>query len=124
MNHILQHTTVYEKPEPSRRLISSLIGLGMLSAEGAVHRIQRRVALPAFSAQAMRALVPLVFGKAAQLREKWVREIKEAGAGEREGGEKGRGHVMNVAKWASRATFDVMGSAGACCAGTHETAGS
>ena len=111
MNHILQHTTVYEKPEPSRRLISSLIGLGMLSAEGAVHRTQRRVAMPAFSAQAMRALVPLVFGKAAQLREKWVREIKEACAGE--GGEKG--HVMNVAKWASRATFDVMGSAGACC---------
>ncbi|KAJ3558398.1 hypothetical protein NM688_g949 [Phlebia brevispora] len=106
MNHILQHTTVYEKPWPSRRLISNLIGVGMLSAEGQVHKRQRRVALPAFSAQTMRALVPLVFNKATELRNKWTSIIREAGLKE------GQSHLINVCSWASRATFDVMGSAG------------
>lgn len=106
MNHILQHTTVYEKPWPSRKLISNLIGVGMLSAEGQVHKRQRRVALPAFSVQAMRALVPLVFSKATELRDKWTSIISEAGI------KPGEGHLLNVCSWASRATFDVMGSAG------------
>ena len=53
----------------------------------------------------MRELVPLVFGKAEKLGQRWEREIRE------HGNEKA-GHVMNVASWASRATFDVMGSVG------------
>ena len=106
MNHVLQHTTIYEKPWPSRQLISNLIGVGMLSAEGQVHKRQRRVALPAFSIQAMHALVPLVFSKATELRDKWTSILKEAGI------EAGGSHLLNVCSWASRATFDVMGSAG------------
>lgn len=106
MSHVLQHTTIYEKPYPSRQLISGLIGVGMLSAEGQVHKRQRRVAIPAFSIQAMRALVPLVFRKGTVLTEKWMSIIKEAGVAS------GEGHVMDVCRWASRATFDVMGTAG------------
>lgn len=106
MSHVLQHTTIYEKPYPSRQLISGLIGVGMLSAEGQVHKRQRRVAIPAFSIQAMRALVPLVFRKGTVLTEKWISIIKEAGVAS------GEGHVMDVCRWASRATFDVMGTAG------------
>lgn len=78
----------------------------MLSAEGQVHKRQRRVATPAFSIQAMRALVPLVFRKGTVLKEKWMSIIKEAGV------KPGEGHVMDVCRWASRATFDVMGTAG------------
>lgn len=106
MSHILQHTTIYEKPLPSRRLISGLIGVGMLSAEGQTHKRQRRVALPAFSLQNMRALVPLVFSKGTELKNKWMSIIEEAGTGP------GEGSVIDVCRWASRATFDVMGSAG------------
>ena len=106
MNYVLQHTTTYEKPWPSRRLISSLIGVGLLSAEGQVHKRQRRVALPAFSIHAMRALVPLVFSKATLLRNKWKAISRETGTGD------GKGVELNICSWASRATFDVMGSAG------------
>lgn len=106
MAHVLQHTTMYEKPEPSRRLISNLIGTGMLSAEGQVHKRQRRVAMPAFSIQTMRALVPLVFVKGAELKDKWLSIIHESG------GKPEAGHLINVCSWASRATFDVMGTAG------------
>lgn len=106
MSHVLQHTSIYEKPETSRRLISGLIGVGMLSAEGQVHKRQRRVAMPAFSLQTMRALVPLVFSKGTELKDKWMSIIRGADV------KHGKGHLINVCSWASRATFDVMGSAG------------
>ncbi|KAI0090301.1 cytochrome P450 [Irpex rosettiformis] len=106
MNHVLQHTSDYQKPETSRRLISQLIGVGMLSAEGHVHKRQRRVATPAFSIQAMRDLVPLVFDKAVALRDKWSALMREANI------KPGEGHILDVCNWASRVTFDVMGSAG------------
>ena len=108
MNHVLQHTTLYEKPWPSRRLISSLIGEGMLSAEGQMHKRQRRVGLPAFSERAMRELVPFVFRKSTQLKNKWRAIILSAET------KPGEGQVIDVCSWASRATFDVMGSVGAC----------
>lgn len=78
----------------------------MLSAEGHVHKRQRRVATPAFSVQAMRDLVPVVFRKAVALKDKWSTIMCEADA------RSGQGHVFDVCNWASRVTFDVMGSAG------------
>jgi cytochrome P450 len=81
----------------------------MLSVEGAVHRRQRRVATPAFSVQNMRALVPLVFRKGEELKDRLMEIIAE---GEKsEGGDKGMVKV-DVAHWISRATFDVIGLAG------------
>ncbi|KAI0337211.1 cytochrome P450 [Trametopsis cervina] len=103
INHILQNSTLYEKPEPSRRLISNLIGVGMLSAEGVTHKRQRRVAMAAFSIQTIRALVPLAFSKGLTLKDKWAHVIRA------DGGEKS---VIDVCDWASRATFDMIGSAG------------
>lgn len=82
----------------------------MLAAEGNVHKRQRRVATPAFSVQNMRELVPLVFAKGDELKEKWLEMIREAGAGT-EKGERG-GMKLDVCHWISRATFDVIGSAG------------
>ncbi|PSR79569.1 hypothetical protein PHLCEN_2v6980 [Hermanssonia centrifuga] len=54
----------------------------------------------------MRALVPLVFKKATELRDRWNSIMREANV------KPGEGHLINVCSWASRATFDVMGSAG------------
>jgi cytochrome P450 len=82
----------------------------MLSAEGQVHKRQRRVATPAFSIQNMRALVPLVFQKGGELKDRWMDMIVE--------GSKGTENASNdalridVCHWISRATFDVIGSAG------------
>ena len=104
MNHILQNTTIYEKPWLSRRLISGLIGMGILSAEGQMHKRHRRVATPAFSPQNMRALVPVVFGKGEELKDRWLSIMKKDG--------QGSSGVFDVAHWVSRATFDVFGVAG------------
>ncbi|KDR75950.1 hypothetical protein GALMADRAFT_1331936 [Galerina marginata CBS 339.88] len=100
--HVLKNSTVYEKPWQSRRLITSLIGCGMLAAEGHVHKRQRRVSTPAFSIQNLRALVPLVFNKGNELKDKWM-QIANTSSGPL---------TIDVCHWISRATFDVIGLAG------------
>ncbi|KAF5354697.1 hypothetical protein D9756_005236 [Leucocoprinus leucothites] len=107
VQHVLKNTTIYEKPWQSRALITSLIGCGMLSAEGHVHKRQRRVATPAFSIQNLRELIPLVFNKGTQLKDKWMRLASE-GAQTCEG----PAATVDVCRELSRATFDVIGIAG------------
>jgi cytochrome P450 len=101
--HVLKNPQIYEKPSPSRKIITALIGCGMLAAEGAVHKRQRRVATPAFSVQNLRALVPLVFNKGLELKERWFSLIESSGTPD---------VTMDVAHWINRATFDVIGLAG------------
>ncbi|KAF8070217.1 cytochrome P450 [Lyophyllum atratum] len=107
--HVLKNSTTYEKPWQSRRLITSLIGCGMLAAEGQVHKRQRRVATPAFSIQNMRALVPLVFHKGGELKDRWLDMIVD----DFSNAEEVRKDALriDVCHWVSRATFDVIGSA-------------
>lgn len=110
--YIMKNPTIYEKPVQSRRIIEGLIGCGMLAAEGAVHRRQRRVATPAFSVQNLRALVPLVFNKGEELKDRWMGLIQEQ-AVDSNSEEKPKGIRLDVCHWVSRATFDVIGIAGA-----------
>ncbi|KAF8200874.1 cytochrome P450 [Pholiota molesta] len=100
--HVLKNSTIYEKPWQSRRLITSLIGCGMLAAEGLVHKRQRRVATPAFSIQNLRGLVPLVFNKGNELKDRWLQMIQASP----------EPLTIDVCHWISRATFDVIGLAG------------
>ncbi|KAH9994912.1 cytochrome P450 [Russula compacta] len=108
--HVLKNPTTYEKPWQSRRMIEGLIGRGMLAAEGQVHKRQRRVATPAFSMQNMRALVPLVFNKGEELKDRWMGLIQEQAV---DGSRKTPvGIRLDVCHWVSRATFDIIGLAG------------
>ena len=102
--YVLKNSTIFEKPWQSRRMITSLIGCGMLAAEGHVHKRQRRVGTPAFSVQNLRALVPLVFQKGNQLKERWLQLAQESPFTD---------HLtLDVCHWISRATLDVIGVAG------------
>ncbi|KAL4073854.1 cytochrome P450, partial [Scleroderma citrinum] len=103
--HVLKNSTIYEKPWQSRRLITSLIGCGMLAAEGMVHKRQRRVATPAFSIQNLRSIVPVVFSKGNELQKKWCEMLDSSG-------DTSKGIEIDVCHWISRATFDVIGLAG------------
>lgn len=103
--HVLKNSTIYEKPWQSRRLISGLIGCGMLAAEGEVHKRQRRVATAAFSVQNMRSLVPIVFKKGMELRDTWFDILRQSDT---------PSCKIDICHWISRATFDVIGLAGLC----------
>jgi hypothetical protein len=109
--HILKNPTIYEKPFISRRLIEWLIGCGMLATEGHVHKRQRRVATPAFSIQNMRAFVPLIFNKGEELKDRWMGLIQEHTIKDPQ--KNSTGLRLDVCHWLSRATFDVIGLAGA-----------
>jgi hypothetical protein len=109
--HVLKHSTMYEKPWQSRRLITGLIGCGMLAAEGQVHKRQRRVATPAFSIQNLKALVPVIFRKGEELKDRWMHIIEDEGIHSEEGA-KDKKVRLDVCRWISRATFDVIGLAG------------
>ncbi|KZT52148.1 cytochrome P450 [Calocera cornea HHB12733] len=101
MSHVLNHPTTYPKPWQSRRIISELIGNGLFSAEGPSHRRQRKVLNPAFSNQNLQALAPIFSAKALQLRDIWNGMLGQADE-----------VSVNVSRWISRATFDVIGLAG------------
>ena len=108
--HVLKNSTIYEKPYISRRLIEWIIGCGMLTTEGDVHKRQRRVATPAFSMQNMRAIVPLVFNKGEELKDTWMKLIQERATKDSQKNPKGL--RLDVCHWLTRATFDVIGLAG------------
>ncbi|PFH50017.1 hypothetical protein AMATHDRAFT_146368 [Amanita thiersii Skay4041] len=110
VSYILKNPTIYEKPWQSRRLITGLIGCGVLAAEGEVHKRQRRIVAPAFSSHNLKVLVPLAFRKGSELRDKWLYLIKQqqshmSPSNCQEG-------TIDVYYWISRATFDVIGVAG------------
>ncbi|KAG9316668.1 cytochrome P450 [Chiua virens] len=107
MSHVLKNSTIYEKAWQSRQIIENLIGCGMLAAEGHVHKRQRRVATPAFSIQNLRALVPLVFCKGNELRDKWSELLDTSQVTDGEAGTE-----IDVCHWISRATFDMIGLTG------------
>jgi cytochrome P450 len=105
LSHIVKNTAVYEKPWQSRTLITSLIGCGMLSAEGQVYKRQRRVVLPSFSGQHMRSLADIAFKKGMQLKDAWMALIPP----ETDGLSVAK---IDVCQFLSRATFDIAGLAG------------
>ena len=111
VSHVLNNTNIYEKPSISRRLIEWLIGYGVHAAEGNAHKRQRRVAAPAFSIQNMRAFVPLIFNKGEELKDRWMGLIQEQAV--KDGQKNPMGLQLDVCHWVSRATFDVIGLAGA-----------
>lgn len=111
VSHVLKYPDIYEKPSISRRLIEWLIGCGVHGAEGNAHKRQRRVAAPAFSIQNMRALVPLVFNKGEELKDRWMGLIQEQAVKDTQ--KNPTGLQLDVCRWVSRATFDVIGLAGA-----------
>ena len=77
----------------------------MLSAEGIVHKRQRRVASPAFSIQNLRAYSPIVFEEGSKLVKRWRGLIGKSG---------GNSLELDVSSWISRVTFDVIGTVGIC----------
>jgi hypothetical protein len=92
-------------------LIEWLIGYGVHAAEGDAHKRQRRVTAPAFSIQNMRAFVPLAFNKGEELKDRWMGLVQEQAVKDTQ--KNSTGLQLDVCHWVSRATFDVMGLAGA-----------
>ncbi|KAI0767221.1 cytochrome P450 [Fomes fomentarius] len=102
INYILTHSAEYQKPSAARRSLAKILGKGVLFVEDEQHRQQRRVMNPAFGPSQIRELTGIFVDKAIELRDVWNAEIAK-------GGEPAR---IDVMKWLSKMTLDVIGLAG------------
>ncbi|KAH9910538.1 cytochrome P450 [Epithele typhae] len=101
INHILTHSTDYQKPEFIRRALTNLLGSGVLVTEAEQHRQQRRVMNPAFGPAQIGELTGVFVDKSIELRDVLDAQIP------------GDSSIrIDVLKWLSRTTLDIIGRAG------------
>ncbi|KAI9164113.1 Cytochrome P450 monooxygenase [Paramyrothecium foliicola] len=96
-----QNSYDFEKPHLLRAMVGKILGYGLLLSEGNVHKMQRKNLMPAFSFRHVKELYP-VFWKNSQ---KLVHGIDEELSNDPKAD-------IDIAGWASRASMDIIGSAG------------
>ncbi|KAH7254218.1 cytochrome P450 [Fusarium redolens] len=96
-----QNSYDYVKPHLLRAMVGKILGYGLLLSEGDVHKMQRKNLMPAFSFRHIKELYPVFWSKAQELVHGIEKELKEESTSE-----------IDIVDWASRASLDIIGSAG------------
>ncbi|GAA5971159.1 hypothetical protein JCM11641_004166 [Rhodosporidiobolus odoratus] len=124
LNHILLSNAYdYPKPDDVRGQLATILGEGVLFAEGEDHRRQRRILQPAFGAGHLRETLPLFFEHSYKLRDVWKDLVttdavdetawKNPDAAQAYKAERPEGEtVLEVCNWLNRLTLDIIGLAG------------
>ncbi|KAG0221298.1 cytochrome P450 [Mortierella sp. GBAus27b] len=97
------HSYMYVKPKQTVRLLSQVLGFGVLLTEGDVHRKQRKMLNPAFGHKHIKDMAPIMAGPAKTLGEIWNRRVNESKTGVVE---------VDVSAQLGSATLDIIGLAG------------
>ncbi|CUA74246.1 Cytochrome P450 CYP72A219 [Rhizoctonia solani] len=97
----MAQTDTFQKPDGIRKGLADVVGDGLISSEGDIHKRQRRIMSPSFGPAQVRELVPIFWNKSNKLRDIWLDILKESPDGS-----------INVLSWLSRATLDIIGAAG------------
>jgi len=92
----------FEKPDHIRGILRLLLGNGLITSEGDVHRFQRKNLSPKFSFRYIKDLYPLMWSKSVEL----VNCINAQASGISK-----RSCVIEVNEWAGRVTLDIIGVA-------------
>ncbi|EIN06781.1 cytochrome P450 [Punctularia strigosozonata HHB-11173 SS5] len=101
LHHILvKDETKFEETRAFIELNKLIFGDGILSAEGAIHRAQRRILNPHFSTNNLRTLMPTFTEVVNALNAAIATDIR------------GGLHEIDMLNWLSRASLDIMGRAG------------
>ncbi|CAD6591200.1 MAG: hypothetical protein TREMPRED_006032, partial [Tremellales sp. Tagirdzhanova-0007] len=69
ISYIFGHPDIFPKPDELRSGLKDMLGNGVLVAEGADHKRQRRALNPSFSGPAVRDMIPIFFDKAYDLKD-------------------------------------------------------
>jgi cytochrome P450 len=98
------HVYDWQKPERVISFLMRVLGLGLILAEGSLHKHQRRHLLPAFSVRIIRELYPTFWRKGQQMVD----------AIQREHGNGISNHLtpLEFNDWTTRVTLDIIGIAG------------
>ena len=105
---LLVHKT-YEfiKPPQLTKGLGRILGVGVFLAEGDEHKRQRKSLMPAFAFRHIKEMYPIFWAKSREL----VEGIIESTARDDDHVECGQ-QVIEISEWASRATLDIIGTAG------------
>ncbi|WOO86283.1 Cytochrome P450 monooxygenase FUM15 [Vanrija pseudolonga] len=79
INYVLKNGYDFVKVPASARVLNNLLGAGLITAEGATHRRQRRVLNPAFGPVQIKNLMPEFWNKAYELDKIWAQLIASGG---------------------------------------------
>ncbi|ORX39248.1 cytochrome P450 [Kockovaella imperatae] len=115
--HVLSHPDTFPKPDRARQQLAKTLGNGLLTAEGADHRRQRKALNPSFSPLAVKNMQDIFFDKAYELREKLVDiiaddTIQASPTPAKPEDTVSGGKKIDVAKYLGQTTLDVIGLAG------------
>lgn len=92
----------FERPEFGRVQLETVTGDGLLTAEGDVHKAQRKSLMPSFSYRHVKDLYPTFWLKALQMTNEIEKGVK------RKNGQ----DTITIRNWSSRAMLDIIGLAG------------
>ncbi|TDL23213.1 cytochrome P450 [Rickenella mellea] len=121
--HILGNAYDYPKPDFVRDSLSDMVAgqHGILTTEGEQHKRQRKILTPAFSVASVKAVSPIFWDKAAELRDIWLRiaddpdlveYVDARGVADWGKGWEPKPPKVDALAWLGRATLDVIGLAG------------
>ncbi|KLO20407.1 cytochrome P450 [Schizopora paradoxa] len=109
ISYVLNSPT-FEKPWQTRRILSNLLGRGIIATEGDEHAFLRKLISPAFNTHFIKSLTPLMFAKAEELKYKWDNIVSSSSPQSPEKlDEKTESATIDVASWLSRTSFDIIG---------------
>ncbi|KIE03058.1 cytochrome P450 78A3, partial [Metarhizium majus ARSEF 297] len=91
----------FKRPDIVRRLLSPVLGYGILLTEGDVHKVQRRNLMPAFAFRHIKDLYPVFWRKAREVVQAMSAKANSDGIA-----------TLDALDWANRCTLDIIGLAG------------
>lgn len=98
------------KPQQLRNGLGRVLGIGILLAEGDEHKRQRKNLIPAFTYRHIKDLYPVFWTKSSALVSGLMSVIQSEGSEPIKAID--NGPIVEMSGWSSRATLDVIGSAG------------
>ncbi|KAL8974106.1 MAG: hypothetical protein Q9197_001648 [Variospora fuerteventurae] len=97
------------KPSLVRDGLGRILGIGILLAEGEEHKTQRKHLMPAFAYRHVKDLYPVFWSKASELVKALMPTTQVNGA---DAADIATAPAIEIGGWTSRATLDIIGSAG------------
>ncbi|KAL8913726.1 MAG: hypothetical protein Q9172_007223 [Xanthocarpia lactea] len=100
----------FVKPAQIRNGLGRLLGIGVLLAEGDEHKVQRKNLMPAFAYRHIKDLYPVFWAKTSEMVKALTRATRSQ---EKEpSSDVTETPAIEIGDWSSRATLDIIGSAG------------
>ncbi|KAH8114681.1 cytochrome P450 [Phellopilus nigrolimitatus] len=112
--YVLGNAYDYPKPDFVRDSLASMAAGhdGLLTSEGEQHKRQRKIITPAFSVASIKAVMPIFWEKASELRDIWLRIVDDNDATPAPPQACLIGTRIDALAWLGRATLDIIGLAG------------